>query len=67
MCICLCLGPETGNLFGVALGSANQKSDIGLKVTCKVLSCVGVGLIKKTLSWQQILCIPCSGNLEINP
>jgi len=28
---------------------------------CKVLLCVRVGLIKKTLAWQQILCIPCSG------
>ena len=25
---------------------------------------VGVGLIKKTLSWKQISCILCSGNLE---
>ena len=38
-----------------------------LKITCKVLSCVGVGLIKKTLSWQQISCIPCNGNLENLP
>ena len=52
------------------VGSANQKIDI-FKITCKVLFCVGVGLIKKTLMWQQIPCIPCSGNikkyLEIEP
>ena len=28
------------------------------------LFCLGVGLIKKTPLWQQILCIPCSGNVE---
>jgi len=33
-------------------------------MTCKVLLCVGVGLIKKTLAWQQIPCIPCSGKIE---
>jgi len=26
----------------------------------------GVGLIKKTLEWQQILCIPASKNKAIN-
>ena len=31
---------------------------------CHVL---GVGLLKKTLSWQQISCIPCNGNLENSP
>ena len=35
------------------------------KITCKVLSCVGVGLIKKTLVWYQILCIPYSANLQV--
>ena len=45
------------------LGSANRKIDI-FKITCKVLLCVGVGLIKKTLAWQQIPCIPCSGKIE---
>ena len=39
------------------VGSANRRIDI-FKITCKVLLCVGVGLIKKTLSWNQILCIP---------
>ena len=33
------------------LGSANRKIDI-FKITCKVLLCVEVGLIKKTLAWQ---------------
>ena len=42
------------------LGFANQKN----KIICRVLLCVGVCLIKKTPSWQQISCIPCSGNLE---
>jgi len=34
------------------------------KIACKVLLCVGVRLIKKTLTWQQISCIPCSGNVK---
>ena len=45
-------------LFTV-LGCANQKIDI-FKFTCKLLLCVGVGLIKKTLEWQQISPIPSS-------
>ena len=45
------------------VGSANRKIDI-FKTICKVLLCVGVGLIKKTLTRQQIPCIPCSGNIE---
>ena len=40
-----------------------QKIDI-FKITCKVLLCVGVGLIKKTLAWQQILCITYSEKIE---
>ena len=40
--------------------SANRKIDI-FKITCKVLSCVGVGLIK---AWQQILCIPYCLKIE---
>jgi len=49
---------------GIAqLGSTNQKIDI-FKITCRVLLCLGVGLIKKTLAWQQILCITCSGKIE---
>jgi len=36
-----------------------KKIDI-FKLTPKLLSCVGVGLIKKTLEWQQILSIPSS-------
>jgi len=39
------------------------KIDI-FKITCKMLLCVGVGLIKKTLAWQKIPCIPCSGKIE---
>jgi len=35
------------------VGCANQKIDI-FKFACKLLLCVGVGLIKKTLEWQQI-------------
>jgi len=49
--------------YSPLIGSASQKINI-LKIICKVLSCVGVGLIKKTLLWQQIFFIPCSGNLE---
>ena len=45
------------------VGSANQKIDM-FKITCKVLLCVGVGLIKKTLVWQQIPCIPCSRKIK---
>ena len=45
------------------LGSANRKIDI-FKITCKALLCVGVGLIKKILAWQQIPCNPCSGKIE---
>ena len=41
-----------------------RKIDI-FKLTCKVLSCVGVGLIKKTLAWYQIMCIPNSTNPKI--
>jgi len=33
-------------------------------IICKVLLCVGVGLIKKMLSWQQIQCISCSEKME---
>jgi len=44
------------------VGCANQKFDI-FKSTIKLLSCVGVGLIKKTLEWQQILAIPSSENI----
>jgi len=43
------------------LGSANRKIDI-FKITCKVMSCVGAGLIKKILVWYQI---PYSTNLKI--
>ena len=42
------------------IGSANRN----FKITYKVLLCVGVGLIKKTLTWQQIPCIPCSVKIE---
>ena len=42
------------------IGCTNQKIDI-LKLTCKLLLCVGVGLIKKTLEWQQIS--PSSENI----
>ena len=49
---CLYYGPQT------------KKIDI-LKINCKVFSYVEVGLIKKTLSWQQISRIPCSRNLKI--
>ena len=45
------------------VGSTNQKIDI-FKITCKVLLCVGMGLIKKTLAWQQI---PCRGKIEKYP
>ena len=48
----------------VGVGSTNRKIDI-FKITCKVLLCVEVGLIKKTLSWNQILCIPYSANLKL--
>jgi len=44
------------------LGCANQKIDI-FKSTPKLLPCVGVGLIKKTIEWQQILSIPSSENI----
>ena len=44
------------------IGSTNRKIDI-FKITCKVLLCVGVGLIKKTLAWK-IPCIRCSGKIE---
>ena len=47
-----------------SVGSASQKIDI-FKITCKALLCIGVGLIKKTLVWYQILCIPYSTNLKI--
>ena len=46
------------------LGSANRKIDI-FKITSKILLCVEVGLIQKTLSWNQILCIPYSANLKL--
>ena len=49
---------------GTHLGSANRKIDI-FKITCKVLLCVEAGLIKKKLSWNQILCIPYSANLKL--
>ena len=45
------------------LGSTNRKINV-FKITCKVMLCLGVGLIKKTLAWQQIPCIPCSGKIE---
>ena len=50
-------------MFVPYIGSVNQKIDI-FKITCKVLLCVGVSLIKKTLAWQQILCITCSEKIE---
>ena len=49
--------------WDLQVGSANRKIDI-FKIIHKLLLCVGVGLIKKTLTWQQIPCIPCSGNLK---
>ena len=52
------------NISCTLIGSANRKIDI-FKITCKVLLCVEVGLIKKTLSWNQILCIPYSVNLKL--
>ena len=50
----LCVWEELDHIRAVRfplVGSANQKIDI-FKITCKVLLCVGVGLIKKTLAWQ---------------
>ena len=43
---------------------ANRKIYIFIKRTCKVMLCVGVGLIKKTSTWQQISWIPCSVNIK---
>jgi len=44
-------------------GLQTEKS-ISLKKACKVLLCVGVGLIKKTLAWQQISYISHSVKIE---
>ena len=43
------------------IGSANRKIDI-FKSTYKLQSCVGVGLIKKKLEWQQISSMSSSEN-----
>jgi len=42
------------------VGSANWKINI-FKITCKVCR---DSILKRTLTWQQLPCIPCSGNLK---